>query len=350
MIQSERIPTMLLRTTAVLLTILLTFPARAQTSKAEPVLESSLLRAELSSTRTLFYPSDPITFRFTLFNPTDAPIDIPVLCNTGTAHNIMLPRSVVLGTTTQPALSVLYENEPPIALSPEATAADEFQDTLRLGPRASVGVEFDLAKLNRQFRYSGDYRLEWRPLAGTLAPAKLSFRVEPRKDAVLVTDYGKITFRLAYDQAPHNIENFLELVRDGFYDGKTIHRLIPGFILQGGSPDATAKGIRPDGKMIKAEFSDTPFELGTLAMAHKPKDDDSASCQFFVSLGHLPELNGKYSVIGQAADEESLRTLQVLAALPTNNQGRPTRPLSIRFFTLVDVPTTGARELELNER
>ena len=155
--------------------------------------------------------------------------------------------------------------------------------------------------------------------------ASLSFRVETRKDAVLVTDYGKITFSLLYERAPRNIENFLDLMRDRFYDGKAIHRVVPHFIIQAG------------------------FEPGTLAMARKPSDPHSASCQFFISLARLPELDGKYTVIGQARGEESLRTLQILSELPTNAQGRPVRPLAIRFFTLVDVSVSEVRQLELSQ-
>ena len=81
-------------------------------------------------------------------------------------------------------------------------------------------------------------------------------------------------------------------------------------------------------------------------MAHKPSDPDSASCQFFICLARLPELDGKYTVIGQASDQESLRTLQIIEQLPTNSDDQPIRPLSIRFFTLVDVPTTQALHLE----
>jgi peptidyl-prolyl cis-trans isomerase B (cyclophilin B) len=200
--------------------------------------------------------------------------------------------------------------------------------------------------LYRPLRYVGNYRLEWQPLGGRVEPASVTFRVEQPKEAVLVTDYGKITFALMYDKAPRNVENFLELLRERFYDGKTIHRVVPGFIIQGGSPDGSGTGIRPDGKFVDAEFSDAPFELGTLAMARKPSDPDSASCQFFISLARLKELDGKYTVIGQAKDEESLRTLRQLGELPTTKDGRPVRPLQIRFFTLVDVPITENRELE----
>jgi cyclophilin family peptidyl-prolyl cis-trans isomerase len=321
------------------------YPPRLSADRPEEPLQA--LRPEVQSDRALFYPSQPIAVRFTLFNPTDEPIELPVGRSTEPADGITLPLALITGDSAQPALSIAYESERPVPIEPRAgDPASEIRESLRLAPRSSLGAEVDLSELHRELRYSGNYRLEWRPLGGALPPVNLMFRVETRKDAVLVTDYGKITFSLLYERAPQNIANFLELVRSRFYDGKAIHRIVPHFIVQGGSPDGTSKGTRPDGKLVPAEFHDTPFELGTLAMARKPNDPHSASCQFFVSLARLPELDGKYTVIGQALDEESLRTLQVLSELPTNSQGRPNRPVSIRFLTLVDVLETDVRQLE----
>jgi cyclophilin family peptidyl-prolyl cis-trans isomerase len=306
-----------------------------------------LLRAEATVECTLFGPSQPVPVRFTLFNPTSEPIELPVSRARSNDDGIALPLSLIIGTGEQPALFISYDNEKPVALQPESSGADEERaDVLRLAPRASLGAEIDLRSLHREMRYSGDYQLEWQPLGGRVGAVSLSFRVEPRKDAVLVTDYGKITFSLMYDEAPRNVENFLELIRERFYDGKAIHRLVPGFIIQGGSPDGSGKGVRPDGKFVRAEFHDAPFEVGTLAMARKPSDPDSASCQFFISLARLEELDGKYTVIGQARDVESLRTLKQIEELPTNSDGRTLRPLAIRFFTLVDIPVTETRQLE----
>lgn len=342
---------MLLRITALLVWTSWVALGHAQPPADQPPDPIRALRAELSVERTLFYPSQPILVRFTLFNPTDEPIELPVVMRpSGAADGISLPRTLIMGSSTQPVLHLVYENERPVPIQPVRDESEPGQlEPLRLAPRASVGAEIDLCSLHRQVRYSGNYRLEWQPLAGSGAPASVSFRVEARKEVALVTDYGKITFSLLYDQAPRNVENFLELVRDRFYDGKPLHRVIPHFIIQGGSPDGTGKGIRPDGKLVPAEFHETPFEPGTLAMARKPSDPHSASCQFFISLARLPELDGKYTVIGQARGEESLRTLQILSELPTNADGRPTRPLPIRFLTMVDIPYSEVRELEVRQ-
>jgi peptidyl-prolyl cis-trans isomerase B (cyclophilin B) len=143
------------------------------------------------------------------------------------------------------------------------------------------------------------------------------------------------------------VEAFIDLVRSGFYDNKTFHRVIPGFLIQGGCPKGDGTGIRPDHKLLPAEFNNTPFRAGTLAMAHKPSDRNSASCQFFITLSRLPELDGQYTVIGQASDEESLRTLNELAAEPTDKHDRPRHPLYIRSITLVDAELPETTHLEV---
>lgn len=336
-----------MRVTALLLSVAWVAAGPAQEPTGETPDPIRSLRGEATCKRTLLHPSQPILVRFTLFNPTAEPVELPAARARHDKDAITLPRDLIIGTTERPALFIAYEDEDPVPIRPEpATTGDGPPGVLRLAPRAAVGTEIDLCSLHRLLRYSGSYRVEWQPLGGRIAPVSVSFRVEPRKDAVLVTDYGKITFALTYDKAPRNVENFLELARDRFYDGKSIHRVIPGFLVQGGSPDGSPTGVRPNGKFVPAEFHDTPFELGTLAMARKRSDPDSASCQFFISLARLPELDGKYTVIGQARDEESLRTLQQIEQLPTNPKSRPTRPLAIRFFTLVDVAGGVSRQLE----
>jgi peptidyl-prolyl cis-trans isomerase B (cyclophilin B) len=305
------------------------------------------LRAEATVARTLFDPAEPVPVRFTLFNPTSEPVEVPVTRAEDEPDGITLPRSVIIGTADQPALFITYESEKPVAVEPNPdTHAETQPGVLRLAPRAAVGTQIDLRSVYRLLRYSGDYRLDWQPLNGRIAAVELSFRVEPQKEAVLSTDYGNITFSLAYDKAPRNVENFLELARQRFYDRKTIHRIIPGFIIQGGSPDGSETGIRPDGRFVPAEFHGQPFEPGTLAMARKPNEPDSASCQFFISLARLKELDGKYTVIGQAHGEESFRTLQAIEQLPTDRRGCPIRPVRIRSISLIDALASQAQELK----
>jgi len=317
---------------------------------AEP--REDALQAEVFAEKTLFTTVGPVRLRFALRNTGEETLTVPLHSPLSAARGIALPLELVFGSPGQRCLTVAFQDEEPVEVSgPRAgdsteSAGSEVQE-LHLAPHGSVGVEIDLRACLPQSRYPGTYRVEWRPLAGRLGTVRAEFRVEPRKDAIIVTDYGKITFSLYYDQAPRNVENFLELANTGFYNGKTFHRVIPGFVLQGGCPKGDGTGVRPDGKTVPAELRDVPVELGTLLMAHKPSDVNSASCQFFITLARQPELDGQYTVIGQASDEESLRTLQQLAGVPTDKRDRPLTPLYIRSISLVDVEENLPRHLEL---
>lgn len=317
-------------------------PAYAQGVPASQPAPESLLRAEVTAERTLLSPSQPLRVRLMLTNPTTQPIELGADAAFAAPASVQLPDALVFGPPGRPALTISLDRDAPTPVHPPPAAsqgATQLSETARitLAPGAVLGREIDLREYQRSLRYSGEYRVDWAPFGDAGARATATFRVEPRKTAILVTDYGKITFRLAYDSAPRNVENFVELARSRFYDGLTFHRIIADFIIQGGSQDGTNAGVRPDGRTVPAEFGPTPFTIGTLAMARRPNAPDSASCQFFITLARCQELDGQYTVIGQASDDESLRTLQQLSALPTDANGRPTRPVVIRFLTLVDV-------------
>ncbi len=107
---------------------------------------------------------------------------------------------------------------------------------------------------------------------------------------------GTVTLELLPDVAPKTVESFKKLVAKGFYDGLTFHRVIPGFMAQGGDPEGTGMGNA--GFKLKAEFNATKHVRGTLAMA-RSSDPDSASCQFYICYGPQPHLDGQYTVFGQ---------------------------------------------------
>ncbi|WP_424362311.1 peptidylprolyl isomerase [Methylocystis parvus] len=112
------------------------------------------------------------------------------------------------------------------------------------------------------------------------------------------TKDGRITIKLRPDIAPKHVERIKRLAKEHFYDGITFHRVIDGFMAQGGDPDGTGMGSSryPD---LKAEFSDLPFKRGTVAMARQPGDKDSANSQFFICFADAPQLNGKYTIWGE---------------------------------------------------
>ncbi len=329
-----------------------TLPCLGQDRPESPVSPDAgarPLQAEVTTARNLYSPNRPVWVRMTLRNDSDQPVELPLQSPTGPDSGVSLPLEIVLGTTSEPAIYVTSEGEKPVAIQPPAVTEPASQPTavLRIAPHGSVGTEVDLLDYYPPLRYQRKYKVEWRPLGGRAGSASVEFQIESRKEATIVTDRGKITFKLMYDEAPQNVAGFLELVRSGFYDGKSIHRIIPGVLIQGGCPKGDGCGVRPDKKMLPAEFNNYPFDIGTVAMARKESDPDSASCQFFITLSRMQNLDHKFTVIGQATDEESLRTLNLMSAEPIDKNGKPRQPLIIRSVNLIDTEAWGTTRLEM---
>ncbi|MDX8383528.1 MAG: peptidylprolyl isomerase [Ghiorsea sp.] len=115
----------------------------------------------------------------------------------------------------------------------------------------------------------------------------------------LQLETGVVTLELYPEVAPATVKSFKKLVTDGFYDGLTFHRVIAGFMAQGGDPEGTGMGNA--GFKLKAEFNATKHVRGTLAMA-RSGDPDSASSQFYICFAPQPHLDGQYTVFGQVTD------------------------------------------------
>ena len=121
--------------------------------------------------------------------------------------------------------------------------------------------------------------------------------------AVIETKFGNIELKFFPDVAPGHVNNFIELAKKGFYDGTTFHRVIPGFMIQGGDPnskdpDKSKHGMGGPGYTIKAEFNEKPHKKGTLSMA-RSAHPDSAGSQFFICVADAPFLNRQYTVFGE---------------------------------------------------
>ncbi len=135
---------------------------------------------------------------------------------------------------------------------------------------------------------------------------------------------GDMLLELMPEKAPLTVENFLKLVRSGFYDGLTFHRIISGFMIQGGDPDGNGTGGSDE--EIKGEFSengvpnDLSHERGVISMA-RAQDPNSASSQFFICHADAKFLDGKYAAFGKMT--EGFPELDRLAALETDGMDYP---------------------------
>jgi peptidylprolyl isomerase len=132
-------------------------------------------------------------------------------------------------------------------------------------------------------------------------PAAPTMTIDPSKTytATLKTVRGDVTINLRPDLAPQHVNSFVFLARDGFYDGVTFHRVLPGFVAQAGDPTGTGSG--GPGYNLPAEFSDpsvAKFERGTLGMA-RAGSPDSAGSQWFINYAATPNLDGQYTIFGE---------------------------------------------------
>jgi peptidyl-prolyl cis-trans isomerase B (cyclophilin B) len=143
------------------------------------------------------------------------------------------------------------------------------------------------------------------------------------ENAVLKTAYGEITIAFWPDVAPKTVENFKKLAREGFYDGTAFHRIIKGFMIQGGCPNTKEgqkgmPGTGGPGYQVKAEFNAKPHVRGVISMA-RSAHPDSAGSQFFLVHGDARFLDRQYTAFGQIVKGDDV--LEQLATVPTKSGG-----------------------------
>ena len=148
---------------------------------------------------------------------------------------------------------------------------------------------------------------------------------------------GEIKLELDAAAAPKTVENFLRLVRDGFYDGLTFHRVIPGFVIQGGCPLGTGTG--GPGWTIVGEFDANGHKnpilhkRGVISMA-RAASPNSAGSQFFIMHADAPHLDGQYAAFGHVV--EGMEVVDEIAAVPTGWADKPTRPQVMKSVRVVE--------------
>ena len=146
---------------------------------------------------------------------------------------------------------------------------------------------------------------------------------------------GVMTAELYPETAPKTVENFIKLVKEGFYDGLIFHRVIPGFMIQGGCPEGT--GMGGPGYSIFGEFEQNGFPnpvkhtRGVLSMA-RAMDPDSAGSQFFIMHEAAPHLDGSYAAFGKVV--EGMEVVDQIASQPTDRNDRPKEEQKIRRITI----------------
>jgi len=153
---------------------------------------------------------------------------------------------------------------------------------------------------------------------------------------ITMEDGNVIKLELYPEIAPNTVNNFIYLVNQGFYDGLIFHRVIPGFMIQGGCPSGTGTGS--PGYFIKGEFAANGFEnnllheRGVISMARRNQPLDSAGSQFFIMHQNYPSLNNQYAAFGRVI--EGIETVDKIISVPTGAQDKPSEDQVIRDITV----------------
>lgn len=150
--------------------------------------------------------------------------------------------------------------------------------------------------------------------------------------AVIETKFGSITLKFFPDVAPNHVNNFIELAKKGFYDGTTFHRVIPGFMIQGGDPNSkdankARHGTGGPGHTVKAEFNEKPHKRGTLSMA-RSASPDSAGSQFFICVADSAFLDRQYTVFGEVVS--GLDVVDKIVSQPRDPRDNPNERVEMK--------------------
>lgn len=150
--------------------------------------------------------------------------------------------------------------------------------------------------------------------------------------ATIETKFGAIELKFFPDIAPNHVNNFIDLAKKGFYDGTTFHRVIPGFMIQGGdpnskNPDKSSHGMGGPGYQLKAEFSSRHHKRGTLSMA-RAANPDSAGSQFFICVADAPFLDKQYTVFGEVTS--GMDVVDKIVGQPRDSRDNPNERIEMK--------------------
>jgi len=165
--------------------------------------------------------------------------------------------------------------------------------------------------------------------------------------AVIKTSEGDMVIQFWTDAASGTVENFKKLARQGFYDGTTFHRIVKGFMIQGGDPNSkdpakeNSYGEGGPGYNIKAEFNDHSHDLGVISMA-RSQDPDSAGSQFFICLGPVHRLDHQYTTFGKLIKGQDVLEKIGEIEVTRNSMGEPSKPTKRVVIESIKIVSAGS--------
>lgn len=219
---------------------------------------------------------------------------------------LVVAAAYIVIAANPPAPQELADSATPAAAQP---ATGDGQQPAALAAQDSGDVSKDKKKYDKP----GDMKLD---------PTKTYI-------ATIETEAGTMTAELYPKIAPQTVNSFVFLAREGYYDNVIFHRVIPGFMIQGGDPTGTGAG--GPGYRVPAEFNDTKHDRGILSMA-RTQDPNSAGSQFFVMHARSPHLDNQYTAFGKVT--EGLETIDKIVNAPKDANDRPNNPVKIKSIKI----------------
>lgn len=158
--------------------------------------------------------------------------------------------------------------------------------------------------------------------------------------AAIETKFGKIELKFFPDVAPNHVKNFIDLAKKGFYDGTIFHRVIPGFMIQGGDPntketDKSRHGMGGPGYNVKAEFNSKSHKRGIVSMA-RSQDPNSAGSQFFICVADSPFLDKQYTVFGEVTS--GMEAVDKIVGQPRDKGDNPNERVEMKVKIIEKKP------------
>lgn len=174
------------------------------------------------------------------------------------------------------------------------------------------------------------------PLQGAASQGAKKVEEKKSSGAIIETKYGEIKIKFFPEVAPGHVNNFIKLAKEGFYDGTIFHRVIPGFMIQGGDPNTKGAnqatyGMGGPGYTIRAEFNEKSHKKGVLSMA-RSSDPDSAGSQFFIVVKDSPFLDRQYTVFGEVVS--GMEAADKIVNLPRNRSDLPNERVDMKVKIL----------------
>ncbi len=315
-----------------------TRPSASQPAKTEFKEDLKAVRAVISTEHGYYNTNDPVWIDMMLVNTSDQPVTLHVPgAEPGVSKDTAMGLSVdhVFSGERFRALWIVDGSGKELGRDVMMRPADKVPP-VTLAPHGVVGARLEMGQYYTSLRRSGMYLVEWHPYGGAVKSNSLRLEIRSLKDLVLTTNFGPIRMTLLYDKAPNHVASFLDLAQTGFYNRQRFYRLFRGVAIMGGCPNNDGSGLRKDGRTLKPEFNDTPFDEGTVAMSLAGDDVNSASCQFFICLRRIKLWDGKYTAFAKVVGQESLETIRKIGQLDVDADDSPVQEVILERISLVE--------------